>query len=198
MDDRELILLLNKLDAELRGQVQMHVTGGALLVLHGVERHLKDIDILPGLSPAQEADLVAAAHKIGLDVDMGGFDPPDRFHLQLISKGAINFPEPDRSGLWPGKRASDLVFDGNRLTIYSAPLSICAASKLRRATDTDLQDLVAVITRGLCTQDEIALDARTVFRMERDDVQSCLDLVGAFSQANVDRHAQYIDSFRYS
>ncbi len=80
---------------ELLGALQQHdvsfvVIGGFSLAAHGVVRATKDIDIVPGPSPANLRRLARALRSINAEVDLGGLPQKELGH------------EPDEEGLAMG------------------------------------------------------------------------------------------------
>ena len=96
-------------------------------------RQTQDIDIWGPQSNFDRGDLAQACHKAGLLFNPVGETGPDDVYLQIVRPGVVALPanfEPEVLGRF------------GRLTIAMAPPALVAASKLTRAADRDLDDVV--------------------------------------------------------
>lgn len=123
---------LERLDAALQEQARLCVYGSAALMLLGQEdRFSVDVDVAGPYSTVNERTLAAAAAEIGLPVN-----PPEDFvgdHMEWIGplRLCLARPSDDTVVLW----------QGNRLIVFTLPPSDLIASKLIRYDPTDQADI---------------------------------------------------------
>jgi len=139
----ELITYLERLDAALSSPAMLYVYGSAPCILLGEpDRASLDIDVAAPYSEAHYGDLAQAAKKAGIPINPGENAPSS--HIEWIQALRLCLPRPD-----PEK--SVLLWQGERLTIKSAPVPELIASKLIRYDGIDQGDI-----QYLCSQSPVS------------------------------------------
>lgn len=130
--------LLGELGRHARPGDRLYLTGGASAVLVGWRASTRDVDVL--LEGDEDALLRAIA------------DLKDRMDVNIELASPIDFlPAPDN---WRERAVSVGRFGA--LDVLHVPFSLQALAKLQRGFDQDLEDVRAMLGRGLTTKAQIA------------------------------------------
>ena len=149
MDAATLRTYLEKLDTALAGPAACCVFGSAACMLLGEEgRFSLDVAIAAPYSTVNETMLRAAAAQIGLPVN-----PPEDFagdHIEWIGPLRLCLAE-------PGVASRVILWQGERLTIFTVGPADLIASKLIRYDPTDQADIQFLMVNTRARFDEVAL-----------------------------------------
>ena len=139
---------LARLDAELLEPARLCVYGSAALMLLGEEdRFSVDMDIAGPYSVANEPVVAAAAQRIGWPVN-----PPDDFtgdYIEWVGPGRLCLAVPVAA-------SAPVLWQGNRLTLFTVPPADLIASRLIRYDPTDQADIQYLLTSARLRFEDIA------------------------------------------
>jgi hypothetical protein len=153
IDKDSLERLLAAIAAQLPEPTTICVVGSAAAILMGQpERQTADIDIWDPESDFDTGALRQACENAGVLFDPKGEVAPDDAYLQILRPGVTMFPE-----RFPVVRIGRF----GRLTVVMPPAGLMVATKLARATDTDIEDAAWWVSRQGLTADVVseAIDA---------------------------------------
>lgn len=144
VDRNSLRGFLETMDRAAEEPQTICVMGAAALILLGQpERQTGDIDVWRPGSKMIDSDLQRLAAASGLAYDPKEYEP-DGAYLQIINPGIVNLPSV-RDDIWATGQDSRVLWQGRNLTVVCPPPPIIAASKLVRATEVDIDDVVYLI-----------------------------------------------------
>ena len=151
----QLIHILEQMDANAKSAQTLCLIGAAALLLIGHNtRQTADIDVWRAASKFIDPELRAITAAAGI-----GFDPrterPSGAYLQIIDPGVVNLPDM-RGDIWPDGQRSRSLWQGQHLTVMCPPPAILAASKLIRASDVDLEDVIYLMAHARVARQKIA------------------------------------------
>lgn len=138
--DRDQWLRLIERMAEALGNdgppVRLCLIGSAVCLLGNMpERASHDLDIWKPASKYRIAELLKAAETAGILFNPKDFLEPDQPYLQVVEPGIVQV----------GKFEPVHMETIGRLELYRPPIENIIASKLTRASDKDLQDILYLI-----------------------------------------------------
>jgi hypothetical protein len=167
MDAETLRRALERLDAALQSDAELHIRGGAAALALGLSgRVTMDIDVLPS-SRFLEAELRNACEKADL-----GFNPPDketieRDYLEIVPDETLVLPQPSETHPY------NTIFRGRHLLVKTPPAADLVVGKLKRLEPEDLEDVAFLIqTFRLSRQDLEEAFGRLPERHRADPVLS--------------------------
>jgi hypothetical protein len=124
---------LGRLDAALAEPARLCVYGSAAFMLLGQDdRFSVDVDVAGPYSSVNERALATAAERIGLPIN-----PPEDFtgdHLEWVSSLRLCLAAPSEA-------APVVLWQGERLTVFTLPPADLIASRLIRYDPTDQADI---------------------------------------------------------
>ena len=116
--------------------VQLCLIGSAVCLLGNMpERTSRDLDIWKPASTYDTAELKAAAKQAGIIFNPKDFLEPDEPYLQIVEPGIVQ----------TGEFTPVLMEKIGRLELYRPPIENIIASKLTRAADKDIQDILYLL-----------------------------------------------------
>ena len=132
-------------------------------------RQTQDIDVWGPRSDFDQGDLAQACRRAGVLFDPVGETSPDDIYLQIVRPGVVTLP----STFEP-----EVLARFGKLTVAMAPPAIIAASKLTRAAERDLDDIVWWLqTRKIGLQDVEAAISRLPGEMNRETAAENMTIV---------------------
>ena len=143
VNKNELINYLERIDAELKHTAMLYIYGSApCILLDEPDRTSLDIDVASPYSDANYGDIAQAAKKAGIPINPEGDSSSN--HIEWIQALRLCLPE-------PRPKKSMTLWQGEKLTIKSAPVPELIASKLIRYDEIDQGDI-----QYLCAQSPVA------------------------------------------
>jgi hypothetical protein len=134
IDGKRLFEVFSAIGKSLEHPAMLCLIGSAPAIHGGQpERQTQDIDVWGPQSNFDQGDLADACRRAGILFNPKGEISPDDLYLQIIQPGAVSLPvafEPE------------IISRFGKLTVAMAPPAIAAASKLTRAAERDLADIV--------------------------------------------------------
>ena len=145
---------MSDIDAKLTSPGTICVIGSAATILMGqTARQTDDIDVWADASQIALRALQQACESAGVT-----FDPKDAFpvlpYIQIVHPGIVAVP-----GFNPGARtwfgeAERMVWSGRMLSVTVPPARSIIASKLLRASDSDLEDCIwLMVSHAVAVED---------------------------------------------
>ena len=154
INNTELENILNKLGDSLEKPASLLLIGSAVGIHMGqTGRFTSDIDVWLDGSDFDRADLARACAKAGVAFDPKGYETPEGAYLQIVGKGIVDI------GSYKTERK--MLRTGN-LTVSSPPIENIVASKLLRASDKDMDDIVFLMATTATSLDEVARAIETL------------------------------------
>ena len=148
IDRAKLLDIFERLGAALQHPTTLCLIGSAPAIYYmQAGRYTGDIDVWEDASEFDLIDLRSACETSGLIFNPDSEVLPEVPYIQLVAPGVVNFPE--------GFKLRKIVKSGN-LTIVMPPTSLIAASKLTRAAEKDIEDIVWWLNSRRLVLDEIA------------------------------------------
>ena len=143
MNKSELLAYLKDIDAELKHPAMLYIYGSAAcILLDEPDRTSLDIDVAAPFSKANYSDLEQAAEKAGIPINPN--TQTNSNHIEWIQALRLCLPKPEpENGM--------ILWQGQKLTIQSAPIPELVASKLIRYDEIDQGDI-----QYLCSQASIS------------------------------------------
>ena len=133
MNKSELIAYLERIDEELKKTAMLYLYGSAVcILLDEPDRTSLDIDVAAPYSDADYGDLAQAAHAAGIPINPEGETSSN--HIEWIQALRLCLPKPSVGN-------SIVLWQGEKLTIQSAPVAELMVSKLIRYDEIDQGDL---------------------------------------------------------
>jgi hypothetical protein len=147
VDRNDLIAYLGKIDAALERPAMLYIYGSAACILLGEpERSSLDIDVVGPYSNANYAVLAAAAGKAGIPVNPEVDSSSD--HIEWIQALRLCLPK-------PLPEHSILLWQGDNLTVQTAPPAELIASKLIRYDALDQGDIQFLLAQSPISMDDV-------------------------------------------
>ncbi len=172
----QLVHTLEKMDSNADSAQTICVIGAAAILLLGHNaRQTVDIDVWRAASTFIDPELKAITIAAGI-----GFDPrndrPSGAYLQIIDPGIVNLPAM-QGDVWPGGHQSRVLWQGQHLKVVCPPPAILAASKLIRASDVDLEDVIYLMAQQRLSRQQIADAAQSFEGMDRQTITENLTIL---------------------
>lgn len=144
IDRTSLIGFLEAMDHAAEDRHTICIMGASALILLGQpDRQTGDIDVWRPASHLIDTDLRRMAAASGIAYDPKDHEPEGAY-IQIINPGIVNLPVV-RDGAWATGDDSRLLWQGKNLTVICPPPPIIAASKLVRASEVDIDDVIYLI-----------------------------------------------------
>lgn len=136
IDQSKVNQIFESISSHLTGDVKLSVIGSTVGIMHGqAGRMTEDIDVWADGSDFDHQDLRSACEKAGVLFNPVTLDTPDRFYMQIVQEGITQLGDYDKS------KEKTLLKIG-KLLIVSPPIENIVASKLVRASQDDITDIV--------------------------------------------------------
>jgi len=143
MNKSELLTYLKEIDTGLKHPAMLYIYGSAAcILLDEPDRTSLDIDVAAPYSDANYGDLEQAAKNAGIPINPD--TQTDSSHIEWIQALRLCLPKPV-----PGNGM--ILWQGEKLTIQSAPVPELVASKLIRYDEIDQGDI-----QYLCSQTPVS------------------------------------------
>jgi hypothetical protein len=178
VDRTSLIGFLEAMDRAAEDRQTICVMGAAALILLGQpERQTGDIDVWRPGSQVLDSDLRRLAAESGLSYDPKEYEPEGAY-LQIINPGIVNLPAV-RDDTWATGEDSLILWQGRKLTVVCPPPPIIAASKLVRASEVDIDDVVYLIGAIGVSRKQILQAADKFPDADRETIRENMPMVDA-------------------
>lgn len=178
VDRTSLTGLLEAMDGAAEERQTLCVIGAAALILLGQpERQTGDVAVWHPGSNVVDSDLRRLAAASGLSCDPKECEPEGTY-LQIISPGIVNLPAV-QDDIWATGEHSRILWQGRKLTVICPPPPIIAASKLVRASEVDIDDMVYLIGAIGVSRKQILQAADRFPNADREIIHENMPLVDA-------------------
>lgn len=183
LDHESLIAFLETMDRAGHAPQRICVIGAASLILLGQPaRQTGDIDVWRPGSKLVDTELRQIAAAAGLAYNPTGHDPEGAY-LQIIGPGIVNLPAVEEE-VWATGERSRVLWQGNNITVICPPPPIIAASKLVRATEVDVDDVVYLMGATGVSRKQIIAAADFFPELDRQFVRENISIVDAMRTAS--------------
>lgn len=172
----QLVHTLEKMDGGASSAQTICVIGAAAILLLGHDaRQTVDIEVWRAASTFIDPELKAITVAAGIGFDQRN-ERPSGAYLQIIDPGIVNLPAMQGND-WPGGQQSRVLWQGQHLKVVCPPPAILAASKLVRASDVDLEDVIYLMAQQRLTRQQIANAAQSFEGMDRQTITENLTIL---------------------
>lgn len=156
---QERIALLGSSLKRMGETVELTVLGSVPMILDDVaERTSKDMDVWKPASRFNERALRAACESSGLAFNPTNVDEPDIPYIQIINPGIVQL----------GSFTSTQIDSSGGFTLCAPPWENLIASKLCRASATDIGDIAGILGKYLVEPEKISAVIDTFPRRQRE------------------------------
>jgi len=169
MGSKELEDILSRLGGALGKPASLLLIGSAVGIHMGQPgRFTSDIDVWLDGSDFDRADLARACAEAGIAFDPKGHVVSDKVYLKIVRKGVVDI------GMFDTE--SRMLRTGN-LTVSRPPVGNIVASKLLRASEKDIEDIVFLMAATDTRVDSVARAIGTLGERHRETAAENLALV---------------------
>ena len=170
IDNTELENILGRLGDALKKPASLLLIGSSVGIHMGQPgRFTSDIDVWLDGSDFDRADLARACGEVGISFDPKGYENPEGAYLQIVGKGVVDIGSYETE--------CRMLRTGN-LTVSAPPVENIAASKLLRASEKDIEDIVFLLAATATPLDAVARAIETLDEKHRETARENLVLVG--------------------
>ena len=168
IDRTELEKILDRIGGALGKPASLLLIGSAVGIHMGQPgRFTSDIDVWLDGSDFDRADLAQACAEAGVAFDPKGHETAGAY-LQIVGKGIV-----DIGNYESGQK----LFRTGNLTVCAPPVENIAASKLLRASEKDLEDIVFLLAATATPIDAVSRAIDTLDEKHRESARENLALV---------------------